>query len=240
MMPDIVQDSWTIIVKEWREWCCIRARVGWSALFLLIVTWSFAAPHLLGSFAVGAYLVPVLWAALPVTLAGVMIIDSIAGERERQTLETLLASRLSERAIVLGKVVAITLLGWLLLAFSALPGIIRQALTPGVTSVAPATIAAIVFGVITPAVLLIVLAGALITLYTSSMRFALLLTIALAGFLILGATVLVIGWSTQSDGAIGSDMAPLIISAASLTALDSALLGWLFIAVQSKRLLAIG
>jgi ABC-type Na+ efflux pump permease subunit len=59
-----------------------------------------------------------------------MITDSIAGERERQTLETLLASRLPDRAILLGKVAAITLLGWLLLALGALPGILHQALTP--------------------------------------------------------------------------------------------------------------
>lgn len=42
-----------------------------------------------------------------------MVADSFAGERERHTLETLLASRLSDRAILVGKVAALTSFGWL-------------------------------------------------------------------------------------------------------------------------------
>src|SRR4051812_29233920 len=38
--------------------------------------------------------------------------DAIAGERERHTLETLLASRISDRAILLGKIIATTGYGW--------------------------------------------------------------------------------------------------------------------------------
>lgn len=238
MAPDIVLDSWTIVLKEWREWQCIRARFGWSALLLLTVAWSFAAPVLLGGFAAGSLLVPVAWAALPITLAGAMITDAIAGERERQTLETLLASRLSGRAIMLGKVVAITLLGWLLLALSALPGALHQAW--GGANVSSAIMARMMLGVITPAVLMIVLTGALISLYTPSMRFALLLTIAFAGFAMLGATVLAVGWVDQSGGAIPDATTPFVIGAVSVTAIDGVLLGWLLSAAHRDRLLAIG
>ncbi len=42
---------------------------------------------------------------MPVMLVGLTIADSFAGERERQTLPTLLASRLSDRAILIGKIV---------------------------------------------------------------------------------------------------------------------------------------
>jgi ABC-2 type transport system permease protein len=42
-------------------------------------------------------------AIIPVLLVGITIPDSFAGERERHTLETLLASRLPDRAILLGK-----------------------------------------------------------------------------------------------------------------------------------------
>ncbi len=240
MVPDILVDSWTIIVKEWREWCCIRARFGWGVLILLIVVWSFAAPVLLGGFATGSLLVPVVWAALPIILTGAMITDSIAGERERQTLETLLTSRLPDRAILLGKVAAITLLGWLLLALGAFPGILHQALTPGVAVMSPSIIVGMVFGVIAPTILMIVVAGALISLYTSSTRFALLLTIAFSGFLMLGATALVIGWGNQSGGAIIEDTAPFLVSAISVTVIDGMLLGWLLMAVHRDRLLAIG
>jgi ABC-2 type transport system permease protein len=40
-----------------------------------------------------------------------MVIDSFAGERERHTLETLLASRLSDRAILLGKIFSAVIYG---------------------------------------------------------------------------------------------------------------------------------
>lgn len=240
MVPGLVLDSWTIIVKEWREWCCIRARFGWGVLILLIVVWSFAAPVLLGGLMLGSLLVPVVWAALPIILTGAMITDSIAGERERQTLETLLASRLPDRAILLGKVVAITLLGWLLLTLGALPGILHLALMPGGAVVAPGIMAGMVFGVIAPTILMIVVAGALISLYTSSTRFALLLTIAFSGFLMLGVTALVIGWGNQSVDAIIKDTAPFLVGAISVTVADGVLLGWLLMAVHRDRLLAIG
>ncbi|MFB3852397.1 MAG: ABC transporter permease subunit [Vicinamibacterales bacterium] len=47
-------------------------------------------------------------ACFPVILCLSFTADSVAGERERHTLETLLASRLPDRAIVLGKIFAIS------------------------------------------------------------------------------------------------------------------------------------
>jgi ABC-2 type transport system permease protein len=54
----------------------------------------------------------ILSALIPMILVGVTIPDSFAGERERHTLETLLASRLSDRAIFFGKVAVSVALGW--------------------------------------------------------------------------------------------------------------------------------
>ena len=54
----------------------------------------------------------ILAALIPMILVGVTIPDSFAGERERHTLETLLASRLSDRAILFGKVAVSVALGW--------------------------------------------------------------------------------------------------------------------------------
>lgn len=48
----------------------------------------------------------------PVVIIGVTITDSFAGERERHTLETLLASRLPDRAILLGKFLFSVVVGW--------------------------------------------------------------------------------------------------------------------------------
>jgi ABC-2 type transport system permease protein len=42
-----------------------------------------------------------------------VVADSFAGERERHTLETLLASRLPDRVILFGKIVTIAAYGWL-------------------------------------------------------------------------------------------------------------------------------
>jgi len=59
---------------------------------------------------------------VPFILVGITIPDSFAGERERHTLPTLLASRLPDRAILFGKIAASVALGWgvtlLLLAVS--------------------------------------------------------------------------------------------------------------------------
>jgi ABC-2 type transport system permease protein len=49
---------------------------------------------------------------IPFILVGIVIPESFAGERERHTLETLLASRLPDRAILFGKVVLAIAYGW--------------------------------------------------------------------------------------------------------------------------------
>ena len=49
---------------------------------------------------------------IPFMLVGLTIPDSFAGERERHTLETLLASRLSDRSILIVKVAVCVLFAW--------------------------------------------------------------------------------------------------------------------------------
>jgi len=49
---------------------------------------------------------------IPLIVVGLLVPDAIAGERERHTLETLLASRLPDRAILLGKLLVSVLVGW--------------------------------------------------------------------------------------------------------------------------------
>lgn len=48
----------------------------------------------------------------PALIVGIMIPDSFAGEKERHTLDTLLASRLPDRAILFGKILLPVLTGW--------------------------------------------------------------------------------------------------------------------------------
>ena len=49
---------------------------------------------------------------VPAILVGMTVPDSFAGERERHTLQTLLASRLPDRAILWGKLAVSLLFGW--------------------------------------------------------------------------------------------------------------------------------
>jgi ABC-2 type transport system permease protein len=49
---------------------------------------------------------------IPLFMVSTVVADSFAGERERNTLETLLASRLSDRAILFGKLLAAMAYGW--------------------------------------------------------------------------------------------------------------------------------
>lgn len=69
-----------------------------------------------------AAILPFAW--VPLLLASGMVADGIAGERERHTLETLLASRLSDRAILIGKVLAAIAYGWGFMLVSAALGLI--------------------------------------------------------------------------------------------------------------------
>ncbi len=49
---------------------------------------------------------------MPLLLVGVTVPESFAGERERHTLPTLLASRLPDRAILFGKLATAIIYGW--------------------------------------------------------------------------------------------------------------------------------
>ncbi|HUW12365.1 MAG TPA: hypothetical protein VM537_21750, partial [Anaerolineae bacterium] len=49
---------------------------------------------------------------VPAILVGLTVPDSFAGERERHTLQTLLASRLPDRAILWGKLAVSVLFAW--------------------------------------------------------------------------------------------------------------------------------
>ncbi len=110
----MLADIWTVAWKDWQEMLRLGGSVRSGALRLLLL------PAIMGIF------VPLQtggdWVARPEALLGnaylpafialSIVADSFAGERERHTLETLLASRLSERAILLGKVAAVVSLAW--------------------------------------------------------------------------------------------------------------------------------
>ena len=106
----MIQDIWTVIWKEWRELLRLGGgRRGFilRALFsvgILGVLW----PWLIGASFVASGL-PILFAATTSAMyVSALIPDAFPGERERHTLETLLASRLPDSAILLGKIGALS------------------------------------------------------------------------------------------------------------------------------------
>ena len=108
-----MNDTWTMIWKETKDSVLQGGRSALIRPVLLIGVLGIILPWRLGlqwlaltPLAVGLVLY------IPFTLILTFVGDTIAGERERHTLETLLASRISDRAILLGKVIVTTGYAW--------------------------------------------------------------------------------------------------------------------------------
>jgi ABC-2 type transport system permease protein len=104
MWYDIATVAW----KEWKELFLQRGSVKGTLMNILLMVFVFGVvlPLQSGRAWVESPVSLAAWAWMPLFLVTGMIADSFAGERERHTLETLLASRLSDQAILLGKVAA--------------------------------------------------------------------------------------------------------------------------------------
>jgi ABC-2 type transport system permease protein len=109
-------DFTTVLWKEWKEMVVERSSgsAGSYRPLILILVFGILFPLRMGPerfFSVAGLLAPTFFSAIVVTA---VIADSFAGERERHTLETLLASRLSDRSILFGKIAACIGYGWLI------------------------------------------------------------------------------------------------------------------------------
>ena len=117
MHTSLADDIWVVANKEWREWFSARMRMerslAGSAILVMVCGLSVLAVLRIEGFSRSLALVVGLW--LPLLLATGYAADSFAGERERHTLETLLATRLPGKAIFLGKVAAAGAYGWILM-----------------------------------------------------------------------------------------------------------------------------
>jgi ABC-2 type transport system permease protein len=108
----MIQDTWTQVWKEWKEFLSQGSGRGrWYPLIFVAVFGVFL-PMQAGRAWLESPVSLVYLSWIPFLLGSGWAADSFAGERERHTLETLLASRLSDDAILLGKVIAIVCYGW--------------------------------------------------------------------------------------------------------------------------------
>ena len=110
MLTDIA----TIIWKESREFITVRPglRGGWTGLLIILAVFGILIPIQSGPEWLSAPTTILMWSWLPFILVNSVVADAFAGERERHTLETLLASRLSDKAILIGKICSAIVYGW--------------------------------------------------------------------------------------------------------------------------------
>jgi ABC-2 type transport system permease protein len=108
-----MNDIWTMIWKETKDSVLQGGLAALIRPLILMAILGIVFPSRFG----------LSWLALTPIVVGIVVYfpfilvlsfvgDAIAGERERHTLETLLASRISDSAIVLGKIIVTTFYSW--------------------------------------------------------------------------------------------------------------------------------
>jgi ABC-2 type transport system permease protein len=105
MLTDIL----IVALKEIKELPYLRrdkSRTNMFTLLIFVGVFGIFLPLQTGEEWVTSPLALLFSGWLPFMLVGTTMVDAFAGERERHTLETLLASRLSDRAILFGKILA--------------------------------------------------------------------------------------------------------------------------------------
>lgn len=119
-------DFTTVFWKEWKEILLQRTSGGSGNRqpLVMIAILGILVPFKMGPDKFFSPAQLLLFTFLSAVSTSAVIADSFAGERERHTLETLLASRLSDRAILFGKVSASLCYGWLIAILCVLTGTI--------------------------------------------------------------------------------------------------------------------
>lgn len=125
----MIRDITAMIWKEWRELVFLRS--GKVGLFILLGIFGILMPLQSGPAWLLSPLNTVYWIWVPLLQVTTLIADFFVGEKERHTLETLLASRLPGPAILIGKAVVAIAYGWGLMVAILLAGAITVNLAYG-------------------------------------------------------------------------------------------------------------
>ena len=126
MSADIATVAW----KEWLEFRdqLLRLKRGGLSAVIVLIMLGIVTPLQMGPLWLKSPLMLAYWPLLSSGMVSTLIADAFAGERERHTLETLLASRLPDSAILLGKVVAAVLYGLLFTCANIVVGVVTLSL----------------------------------------------------------------------------------------------------------------
>lgn len=101
----MVTDTWTVIWKEMKLLLEGNNKARFFPLIFLLI-FGVVLPFQTGLAWLDLPLGLAFWVVIPLALVASWVADSFAGERERHTLEALLASRLPDQAILFGKLIA--------------------------------------------------------------------------------------------------------------------------------------
>jgi ABC-2 type transport system permease protein len=167
-------DLGAVMWKEWRELRAQRREMGrWQTISATIFLVGFAGgmAGLAGLFIVKTPLI-LVGAFVPAIAVVASACEAFAGERERHTLETLLASRLTSEALLAGKIFVQVLYGFALsLAVVAVFVIGANARTVAEPWTLPAPAMLVAIFAVTPLLLfLMATAGALVSLRAPTVR----------------------------------------------------------------------
>ncbi|HSA96363.1 MAG TPA: ABC transporter permease [Acidobacteriota bacterium] len=168
------RDVKSIVWKELKEILGQRGRLkgGKTGMLFFLLVFGALLPLQNGAGWIRSPLVLIYWSWVPFLLASGVVADSFAGERERHTLETLLASRLPDRAILAGKIGAAVIYAWGLTLACVLAGAVTINLAHGHGRVLfyPAPVAAGIVGLTFLVALLASGLGVLVSLRAATVR----------------------------------------------------------------------
>ena len=111
MVSDLASVAW----REWLEWQRQYGsrRAGWLISLAMLAVFGLILPIQLGRGWFDDAEAIYAWLVLPIVVLLRSMGDTFAGERERHTLETLLATRIPDRAVYLGKMLVPLAYAWL-------------------------------------------------------------------------------------------------------------------------------
>ena len=131
----MIADIKTILWKEFRELFQARqgmfGRGGWISIAITVGLLGVLIPIQAGEDWVSSPIHMIWWVWVPFLMVTYIVTDTFAGERERHTLETLLASRLPDKTILFGKITSVVLYGWGIAIIGLITGLITVNLAAG-------------------------------------------------------------------------------------------------------------
>ncbi|MBF6612152.1 MAG: ABC transporter permease [Chloroflexi bacterium] len=233
-------DLWTMLWKEWKDLIFRDRRGGLLRHLLFIGILGIVLPWLVGlqwlELPAGAMLV-VLY--IPFLFIISFVGDAIAGERERHTLETLLASRMPDRVILLGKVIATVGYAWGMAVAGLLLGVVWANLLNGNGGwmfYHPFDLLLEWLALILVVILLAASTGVLISLRVATVRQA-QQTLQIGTLVLVIAALLVLRALPENFIASLSYSQIMLIAIAVIATLDAILLGLALESFQRSRLI---